>query len=180
MSLRIDLKPLRGQKNEVFSFDLQTTSLFDSQHGWSLDHQPARFYGEIQPKGFLLELNATIEAHLISKCSRCLAEVKESLTLPVCETLLFQADTNRVEAEHKVGELGEKYWIYDMLDYDFSGLVLDVILDALPITPLCKEDCAGLCPSCGMDLNNGSCNCANEQIDPRWAKLSTLKNHQEV
>ena len=46
---------------------------------------------------------------------------------------------------------------------------------ALPMKPLCKPDCKGLCPSCGKDLNLGACGCTHETIDPRWEALKALK-----
>ena len=49
-----------------------------------------------------------------------------------------------------------------------------VLLDA-PLTPLCREDCAGLCPTCGKDLNQGACECAAPPADPRWAALDQWK-----
>jgi uncharacterized protein len=46
---------------------------------------------------------------------------------------------------------------------------------ALPMKPLCKPDCRGLCPTCGKDRNLGACACASETIDPRWEALKALK-----
>ena len=40
---------------------------------------------------------------------------------------------------------------------------------------LCKKDCAGLCPTCGKNLNQGKCDCPDDNIDPRWSKLADLK-----
>ena len=49
-----------------------------------------------------------------------------------------------------------------------------VLLDA-PSTPLCREDCAGLCPTCGANLNDGTCGCSAPPADPRWSALDQLK-----
>jgi len=46
---------------------------------------------------------------------------------------------------------------------------------ALPMKPLCREDCKGLCPRCGEDLNVKGCGCVIETADPRWEALKTLK-----
>jgi len=46
---------------------------------------------------------------------------------------------------------------------------------SIPMKPLCKEDCKGLCPTCGKDLNEGECDCPKEAIDPRFAVLKDLK-----
>lgn len=53
-----------------------------------------------------------------------------------------------------------------------------VLLDA-PSTPLCREECAGLCPTCGKDLNQGACDCDGPPADPRWAALEGLRLDDE-
>jgi uncharacterized protein len=45
--------------------------------------------------------------------------------------------------------------------------------------PLCSEDCKGICPQCGQDLNEGECDCEIETVDPRLAKLKEFYNDQE-
>jgi uncharacterized protein len=49
-----------------------------------------------------------------------------------------------------------------------------VLLDA-PTTPLCRPDCAGLCPQCGADRNEQACACQPPPADPRWSALDALK-----
>ena len=46
----------------------------------------------------------------------------------------------------------------------------------IPMKPLCRPDCAGLCPTCGADLNLGPCGCPTGGSDPRWAGLQLLKD----
>ena len=50
----------------------------------------------------------------------------------------------------------------------------NLLLDA-PLAPLCRPDCAGLCPTCGVDHNDVDCDCAPTSVDPRWDALSQLK-----
>lgn len=57
---------------------------------------------------------------------------------------------------------------------DLAPMVHDAILLDLPLAPLCREDCAGLCPYCGIDRNEASCDCA-APVDPRWATLDGLR-----
>jgi len=59
-------------------------------------------------------------------------------------------------------------------EIDLAPMVHDAILLDLPLAPLCREDCAGLCPYCGIDRNEGSCDCA-APVDPRWATLDGLR-----
>ena len=53
--------------------------------------------------------------------------------------------------------------------------VRDFAILAVPMKRLCSENCKGLCPRCGENLNDGSCNCDEKIIDPRWESLQKLK-----
>lgn len=57
---------------------------------------------------------------------------------------------------------------------DLSELVRQAILLALPLTPLCRQDCAGLCPVCGNNRNLEPCTCETDTVDPRWSSLGAL------
>jgi uncharacterized protein len=57
---------------------------------------------------------------------------------------------------------------------DLELVSREAILLGLPLAPLCREDCAGLCITCGADLNDGACSCVPSTADPRWAALDTL------
>jgi uncharacterized protein len=57
---------------------------------------------------------------------------------------------------------------------DLREAIRQNALLAIPMKPLCREDCAGLCQKCGQDLNEGQCDCTKPEIDPRWSKLADL------
>lgn len=59
-------------------------------------------------------------------------------------------------------------------ELDLSPLIREAVLMTIPIAALCREDCAGLCPKCGADLNKAKCNCQMESTDPRWSELKKL------
>ncbi|MDO4732926.1 MAG: DUF177 domain-containing protein [Bacillota bacterium] len=59
---------------------------------------------------------------------------------------------------------------------DLGPVIAGEIFFSLPMQPLCREDCRGLCPHCGINLNENSCSCREEEIDPRWEKLKDLLN----
>ncbi len=63
----------------------------------------------------------------------------------------------------------------DARSLDFTQDVVDAIHLAMPVRCLCREDCAGLCPKCGINLNEGKCRCTDETEDPRWEALRKLK-----
>ncbi len=58
---------------------------------------------------------------------------------------------------------------------DLSPLIREQVLLALPTRPLCQEDCRGLCPHCGINLNRSACGCRVETVDPRLEALRSLK-----
>ncbi len=122
--------------------------------------------------GYALEARLAYGGEL--ECSRCLApypfeERRELLAGPVSPRQRQPAD----DVELDRGDL-------DVLYYDEPLVALSpdrrgARADGLPMKPLCKEDCLGLCPTCGKDLNQGPCACAPEIIDPRWEAFKALK-----
>jgi uncharacterized protein len=71
-------------------------------------------------------------------------------------------------------EEGETYPILgDHLDLE--PLAREAVVLSLPLVPLCRPDCAGLCPTCGADRNAGPCACPPPDGDPRWSALDALR-----
>jgi uncharacterized protein len=65
--------------------------------------------------------------------------------------------------------------VFDGEGLDVDEIVKEQILLAVPTRMLCREDCKGICPECGIDRNTGECSCVADNIDPRWAALKNLK-----
>jgi uncharacterized protein len=63
-------------------------------------------------------------------------------------------------------------------DIDLGDAIREALILAMPEYPLCREDCRGLCPRCGADLNQGPCACPPVP-DPRWGALEALRNDEE-
>ncbi len=117
-------------------------------------------------------LRAGIRSKAHFQCDRCLQEFEKEIA-PTLQTFYVW---NSEELE------GDKYddvrtLSADMNIIDISGDVRDVVLLAVPLKLLCKDECAGLCPRCGKNLNqmpDGICDCAPRDVDPRWNKLAGL------
>ena len=105
------------------------------------------------PEGIVVRGNLT--ATWSSACSRCLEPVGGEISVHVDE--LFE--THPLE--------GETY----QLDED----AIDALLLELPLAPLCNDDCAGLCATCGVNRNQTRCECVTTDLDPRWAALRSLE-----
>jgi uncharacterized protein len=82
------------------------------------------------------------------------------------------------EAEREVedDDLETSYYRDD--EIDLNELLREQFYLALPMKPLCREECRGLCPQCGTNLNTGSCDCAPEWVDPRLAALKNVKTKE--
>ena len=61
---------------------------------------------------------------------------------------------------------------------DLAAICWEELMLALPVTPLCRQDCKGLCAGCGVNLNEGMCACTEEEGDPRMAALRGLTLHK--
>ena len=129
---------------------------------------PARVDGDLTvtrlASGMLFELHFSAEA--FGPCQRCLEEARVSLDAGSRE---YHAHHPDPETED---EVTSPYLEGDLLDVDHWAQ--DALVLAMPAKVLCRDDCAGLCPSCGQNLNDGSCTCTVEVHDERWAKLKDL------
>jgi uncharacterized protein len=112
------------------------------------------------PEGVVVR--GPLSADWTAACSRCLEPVTGQVSVHVDE--LFE--TAPLE--------GETYLLEDDA-IDLEPMVRDALLLELPLAPLCRDDCAGLCPTCGANRNDEPCDCAAEEPDPRWAALRSLE-----
>ncbi len=112
-----------------------------------------------------VEVSGTVSAPWRSECRRCLRDVEGRITATVRE--LYRPADGGVPDEDTY-ELGTDY-------LDLQPMARDALLLELPLAPLCQPECAGLCPSCGVDRNVTACDCRTETIDPRWAALEVLQ-----
>lgn len=102
-----------------------------------------------------------VRAPWTGTCRRCLTTVGATLHGPILE--VFEAQPTEGETLPLAGAT-----------IDFEPVAREAVLLELPLVPLCREDCAGLCPSCGEDRNVATCSCAPDTGDPRWGALEGL------
>jgi uncharacterized protein len=125
-----------------------------------------------------IRLKGKLDTALEVACARCL----EPVQLPVERSfdLLYRplgVDAGRKElsvtaAEAEIGYYqGERLLLEDVLR--------EQVLLAVPLKTICREDCQGLCPHCGKNLNEGKCSCADELEDTRWAALKEIRSKLE-
>ncbi|WP_429372839.1 YceD family protein [Paenibacillus sp. DS2015] len=116
----------------------------------------------------MVEVQGKLTGHVDMVCSRCLTSVHEQLEIPFHEhfKLVKQSEELQDEDDETI------YVDHDMVD--LIPFVEETFLLYLPLIPLCKSSCKGLCQTCGTDLNQSSCNCDTRVVDPRLAGLKDL------
>jgi uncharacterized metal-binding protein YceD (DUF177 family) len=120
----------------------------------------------------------TFVGHVVVACGRCVGPVRLEIQEKLRVTFMPPSEMPAEDAE---AEEGAEVPADDLDVFPFDGEVIDVepllreqFVLAVPYAPLCREDCKGLCPQCGIDLNSGTCAC-EKPIDPRLAALKGLK-----
>jgi uncharacterized protein len=122
-------------------------------------------------RGILVE--GELRGSLVVPCSRCLADVAAPIAIQIED--IFQPTVDVVRGTFiPVDEEDTALLINEQHILDLSEVLRQNLLLAVPMQPLCRPDCAGLCPTCGADLNEGSCECEAVEVDPRWADLGSL------
>jgi uncharacterized protein len=113
-------------------------------------------------------VTGTVSAPTSGECARCLTPITVDVEIDLTE--LFAYPDTATDETTEADEVGRV--IDDSVDLEQP--IIDAIGLALPFSPLCGPDCAGLCPQCGVPLATAEPGHHHEQIDPRWAKLSGM------
>ena len=119
-----------------------------------------------------LVLTGMIHAPLLATCARCVEEFLWVLDTPLELVLSPRQSAGRPDAAFVADDLA--FAFYDGPEVDLSPLVCEQALLALPTRPLCREDCRGLCPGCGVNQNTTPCTCEAATTAPRLAGLAAL------
>jgi uncharacterized protein len=106
-------------------------------------------------------------------CGRCLTEFTYPLSLEIEEEYFPTIDILTGAPVAPPDEPGA-FTIDQNNILDLTEAIRQYTLLSIPMKPLCQEDCAGLCPTCGANLNKEQCQCPPQPVNPRWAKLTSL------
>jgi len=123
-------------------------------------------------KGLLV--GADLDASVRIVCSRCLRKSPNPMTFVIDEEYLPAVDINTGESVHVQDTWEGSFTIDPHHILDLTEAVRQYTLTNTPMKPLCREDCQGLCPVCGINKNEGNCSCQGEAIDSRLAPLLSL------
>jgi uncharacterized protein len=168
--LKVDLGLLKRVKRLEIDESVPAGHPMWEDTGLTLDG-PLRVRLDVEEAFDDVVAKGTVSAGATMPCRRCLEPVAVALDHPV--SLLFRAGITELEAESEeehVYALPEK-----ARELDLEHPVREHVMLGMPQYVLCKEDCRGLCPHCGTDLNRGTCDCTEDPVDDRWAALKRVK-----
>ncbi len=124
------------------------------------------FIGDFYKVDESVILNGTVEYTVIDKCARCLDEFNNKV-----ETKFEAYVVKQLDEESESDEIQLK--ITDGC-VDLQETIKQIIYLSMPMKSLCKKDCKGICPNCGVNLNSEKCKCEDNLTDPRFDKLRDL------
>jgi len=139
---------------------------------------PVELVADLHKDGRKVRLTGRVKATLELECSRCLDAFQvpvdsafDMLFMPAADPAAGDGEDD--EKEVAEDDLGVSYYKDEVID--LSEVVREQFYLALPMKPLCRDDCQGLCPVCGKNRNRDACSCQHEWVDPRLEPLKHLR-----
>lgn len=128
--------------------------------------------------GKKLRVSLGLDFVLLLPCSRCLVETEHRFSESA--DFVFMSATATLFPEQRLEEEDFTTQFFSGEEIDLAPLLREMVILAIPIKPLCKPDCRGLCPVCGADRNHERCEHTqeNEPTDPRWEGLRELRKNR--
>jgi uncharacterized protein len=122
-----------------------------------------------------IRLRGKYEGRFETPCARCLEPVGQ--TLKGQFDLLFRPlGVDQGSSDHAISTSETEIGYYQESGLALEDVLREQVILSLPARMLCRQDCKGLCPRCGRDLNSESCTCDAAPSDPRWSALSDLRS----
>ena len=172
--MKLDLRALLAGEYRTLPvlFDLELGESRNNQFSGLTDIRfdtPLHVEGTITNTSGYIRMLLTLSVSYTAPCARCLEDVSGSFSFDVERTVVTQAMAADLTEER----------IDELVVVEDGFLSLDELLTeclelSLPFRFLCSEDCKGLCPRCGKNLNEGPCDCEEKEVDPRLEPLRRL------
>jgi uncharacterized protein len=159
--LNINLSVLKTSFGDSIGIDTVIPP-FSSENGHTSD---VSVKGEIRNNAGRLEIQLTLNTVFYTECSRCLEPVSFKASYECNDRIVF--------------EESDEYISLKSDDFNLDEYVYEELSIRLPYRLLCKDDCKGLCPICGNNLNLSQCGCTQDNIDPRLEVLKQLLDKKE-
>ena len=160
----LDLRSLFVNDAESLSLDCRFDMSEVDFYGERPLKSPVLVKGSAYSRAGIVTLSVVCDCEYTAPCDRCGKQTVKHYKVPIERVLVSKLEN---------GENDEIILLQDF-KLDLYELCFTEVVLAMPSKHLCKEDCKGLCPECGKDLNDGPCGCATTSGDPRMAALAKL------
>ena len=124
-------------------------------------------------------VSAELTTYVDCECSRCVVEMEQVVRMKIEEEYLPEVDVNTGSRLNFPDELSDNFFIDATHMLDMREAIRQYFGLNMPFSPVCRDDCKGLCLTCGVDLNDTECSCDDVIRDPRWGALLAFASPQE-
>ncbi len=159
----IELESIFNTEGMVVPIDYELSLNSVEVSGFNPVTSPVRVCGKVENRAGIVNLTAKADLVYEAPCDRCAVDVKRNYTFPVEHTLVVALESGD----------NDDFLEVPNMRLDLDALVEEDVNLALPSKYLCNDDCKGLCPTCGKNLNKDQCDC-KAPIDPRMEVLLKL------
>lgn len=170
MSVVIDMKPILDGETDRIEFDcpwiFSETADIEGQYPDIEFTETPRLSGEVVNHSGYMKMSMTLCIKYKTQCARCLAELERAGE--------YSFEKNVAVKGTLQNEDNDDYILVESSQIELDTTAEELLMLELPIRHLCRDDCKGLCPKCGKDLNAGDCECQKKDVDPRLAVLAKL------
>ncbi len=175
MKIRVDKIPEEGQDVDA-KFHPSDVNL--DFHGYTL-HEDISFAGRVTKSENDVYVKGTLRGAITSECSRCLTSFIMPVEMKMSVLYVPERDLAARE-EEAVEEPETDLSFYKEDAIDLLHEARELLIVNLPLKPVCRQDCKGLCPQCGADLSVAPCGCELHAISSPFEKLKDLKGKLET
>ena len=158
----LDLKEILKTDGETFKFaksvPMQPVSFMNVEYSFAA---PVDFIGYAKNISGTFEIYASVKGTLIIPCARCMRDTAYNFDLPYSDSFEISQNIARLTIE-------------------LEDVINEAVICDIPMRVLCRDDCKGICPGCGVNLNEDSCKCTDEKSNEIWEKLKNLNLKDEV
>jgi uncharacterized protein len=168
--MKLDLNPLLKNETEELDFQFKFQQPDIDYYGDTITFEaPVEVKGTAKKISDQMYLETEIAAHMSTHCARCLQEVQREILVRNFDELLPAGKESQTDREENV-------LFYEGHQIDLMVYAQEQVMVNLPIKTLCRDNCAGICTTCGNNLNEEPCQCkpeknGEEELDPRLAQL---------
>lgn len=163
--MKLDVSSILHTPGAVLPFEMSLDLSGETFGSCQPVSEPVRCAGQVRNTAGVLILTGSLRTTLHGVCDRCAKEFDREISFPV-EAVLARELTNE-------GDCDPWTFLLDGESADLDEIMTTAFVLSMDSKLLCREDCQGLCPRCGRDLNDGPCGCRPEP-DPRFAALQKL------